>query len=90
MTRGEQRFLSREDLARMQARFANQGGLAMSDNQSGVGIKRRHSDNTAVKDLAAEVHEIVSEAIDLAEATTDREARLQAAGSRRAPNRVQR
>ncbi|MCD4527457.1 hypothetical protein [Nocardioides sp. cx-173] len=84
MTRA--RFVSNQDLARMQASYAHLQGAEVSQQpNTGVGINRRVRDNSGAKSRAAGLREKVNEAIDLAEQAIRREQQL-ADGQRAARN----
>lgn len=73
------RYVSNEDIARMQARYAHLQGDTTVRQQKDDRPKRRRHDTSNIKSRTAEVRALVNEAIDLAEEAMRREERLKAA-----------
>lgn len=74
------RYVSNESIARMQARYAHLGGPVKNENSAG--IKRRQRNTSGIQSAAADLHETVSEAIDLSSAALRRQQQVESGAAR--------
>lgn len=72
------RYLSNEAIARMQRKYAHLQGDTTMTTKKDDRPKRRRYDTTPIQSRAAEVRELVNEAIDLAEEAMRREEQIKA------------